>query len=146
MVAGTSLFTGAYPKKSIGSGSDPESQAGRQSDDYGGWCLELRHLLCKNEQVTQGLFIRLKLVIWPMNHSVRNWLKKPIIVWTRLLMSRDFSSFSQILVQQTTIGIQQPTDLQTISTEKWRKMLQWTKQQRNKQSLITVLFYICKFI
>ena len=31
-------------KKSIGSGSDPESQAGtgRQSDSYGGWCLELR--------------------------------------------------------------------------------------------------------
>src|SRR6218665_3671822 len=28
--------------KSIGSGQDPESQAGRQSDGYGGWCLELR--------------------------------------------------------------------------------------------------------
>ena len=28
--------------KSIGSGHDPESQAGRQSDGYGGWCLELR--------------------------------------------------------------------------------------------------------
>ena len=32
--------------KSIGSGSDPESQAGRQagrqSNGYGGWCLELR--------------------------------------------------------------------------------------------------------
>jgi len=29
--------------KLIGSGQDPESQAGRQSDDgYGGWCLELR--------------------------------------------------------------------------------------------------------
>ena len=28
--------------KSIGSGSDSESQAGRQSDGYGGWCLELR--------------------------------------------------------------------------------------------------------
>ena len=28
--------------KLIGSGSDPESQAGRQSDGYGGWCLELR--------------------------------------------------------------------------------------------------------
>ena len=28
--------------KSIGSGSDPESQAGRQSDGYGGWCSELR--------------------------------------------------------------------------------------------------------
>jgi len=27
--------------KSIGSGSDPKSQAGRQSDDYGGWCLEV---------------------------------------------------------------------------------------------------------
>src|SRR6218665_2826632 len=28
--------------KSIGSSQDPESQAGRQSDGYGGWCLELR--------------------------------------------------------------------------------------------------------
>jgi len=28
--------------KSIGSWSDPESQAGRQSDGYGGWCLEFR--------------------------------------------------------------------------------------------------------
>src|SRR6218665_1416864 len=28
--------------KSIGSGSDPESQAGRQSDGYSGWCLEFR--------------------------------------------------------------------------------------------------------
>jgi len=28
--------------KSIGSGQDPESQTGRQSDGYGGWCLELR--------------------------------------------------------------------------------------------------------
>src|SRR6218665_1709286 len=28
--------------KSIGGGSDPERQAGRQSDGYGGWCLELR--------------------------------------------------------------------------------------------------------
>ena len=28
--------------KSIGSGQDPKSQAGRQSDGYGGWCLELR--------------------------------------------------------------------------------------------------------
>src|SRR6218665_122562 len=28
--------------KSIGSGQDLESQAGRQSDGYGGWCLELR--------------------------------------------------------------------------------------------------------
>src|SRR6218665_2686006 len=28
--------------KSIGSVQDPESQAGRQSDGYGGWCLELR--------------------------------------------------------------------------------------------------------
>jgi len=28
--------------KSIGNGSDPESQAGRQSDGYGGWCLELK--------------------------------------------------------------------------------------------------------
>src|SRR6218665_502191 len=28
--------------KSIGSGQDPESHAGRQSDGYGGWCLELR--------------------------------------------------------------------------------------------------------
>ena len=28
--------------KSIGSGSDPESQADRQSDGYGEWCLELR--------------------------------------------------------------------------------------------------------
>src|SRR6218665_951967 len=28
--------------KSIGNGSDPENQAGRQSDGYGGWCLELR--------------------------------------------------------------------------------------------------------
>ena len=28
--------------KSIGSVSDPESQAGRQLDGYGGWCLELR--------------------------------------------------------------------------------------------------------
>ena len=28
--------------KSIGSGSDPESRARSQSDDYGGWCLELR--------------------------------------------------------------------------------------------------------
>jgi len=27
--------------KSIGSGQDPESQAGRQSDGYGEWCLEL---------------------------------------------------------------------------------------------------------
>jgi len=27
--------------ESIGSGSDPESQASRQSDRYGGWCLEL---------------------------------------------------------------------------------------------------------
>ena|SRR6218665_1672743 len=27
--------------KLIGSGSDPESQASRQSDGYGGWCLEL---------------------------------------------------------------------------------------------------------
>src|SRR6218665_2198606 len=36
---GTSLFTGT---KSIGSGQDPESQAGRQSDGYGGRCLELR--------------------------------------------------------------------------------------------------------
>ena len=28
--------------KSIGSGSDPVSQAGRQSDGYGGWWMELR--------------------------------------------------------------------------------------------------------
>jgi len=28
--------------KSIGSGSDAESQAGRQSDGYGGSCLELK--------------------------------------------------------------------------------------------------------
>jgi len=28
--------------KSIGSGQDPESHAGRQSDSYGGWCMELR--------------------------------------------------------------------------------------------------------
>ena len=28
--------------KSIGSCQDPESQAGRQLDGYGGWCLELR--------------------------------------------------------------------------------------------------------
>jgi len=28
--------------KSIGSGQNPESQAGRESDGYGGWCLELR--------------------------------------------------------------------------------------------------------
>ena len=28
--------------KSIGSGQDPESQAGRQSDGYGGWSLELK--------------------------------------------------------------------------------------------------------
>ena len=28
--------------KSIGSGSDPDSQAGRQADCYDGWCLELR--------------------------------------------------------------------------------------------------------
>jgi len=28
-------------KKSIGSGSNPESQAGIRSDGYGGWCLEL---------------------------------------------------------------------------------------------------------
>ena len=28
--------------KTIGSWSYPESQAGRQSDGYGGWCLELR--------------------------------------------------------------------------------------------------------
>ena len=28
--------------KSIGSSQDPKSQAGRQSDGYGGWCLELR--------------------------------------------------------------------------------------------------------
>ena len=28
--------------KLIGSGQDPESQVGRQSDGYGGWCLELR--------------------------------------------------------------------------------------------------------
>jgi len=27
---------------SPGSGSEPESQAGRQTDGYGGWCLELR--------------------------------------------------------------------------------------------------------
>jgi len=31
-----------YKTKSIGSGSDQESQAGRQSDGYGGWCLEFR--------------------------------------------------------------------------------------------------------
>ena len=28
--------------KSTGSGQNPESQAGGQSDGYGGWCLELR--------------------------------------------------------------------------------------------------------
>jgi len=28
--------------KSIGSGQDPENQAGRQSDGYGGWRLELK--------------------------------------------------------------------------------------------------------
>src|SRR6218665_3423319 len=28
--------------KSIGSRQGPQSQAGRQSDGYGGWCLELR--------------------------------------------------------------------------------------------------------
>ena len=28
--------------KSIGNGQDLESQSGRQSDGYGGWCLELR--------------------------------------------------------------------------------------------------------
>ena len=27
---------------SLGGGQDPESQAGRQIDGYGGWCLELR--------------------------------------------------------------------------------------------------------
>jgi len=26
----------------LGSRSDPESQAGRESDGHGGWCLELR--------------------------------------------------------------------------------------------------------
>src|SRR6218665_1106620 len=31
-----------YKTKLIGRGSDSESQAGRQSDGYGGWCLELR--------------------------------------------------------------------------------------------------------
>ena len=31
--------------KSIGSGSDPQSRAGKQSDGYGGWCLELGHSL-----------------------------------------------------------------------------------------------------
>jgi len=30
-----------YKTISIGSGSDPESQADRQSDGYGGWCLML---------------------------------------------------------------------------------------------------------
>ena len=28
--------------KSISSDQDPESKGGRQSDGYGGWCLELR--------------------------------------------------------------------------------------------------------
>ena len=28
--------------KSVGRGEDPESQTGRQSDGYSGWCLELR--------------------------------------------------------------------------------------------------------
>src|SRR6218665_1672174 len=35
-------YSQALKKKSIGSRSDPESQAGRQSDSYGRWCLELR--------------------------------------------------------------------------------------------------------
>ena len=43
---GTSLFTDwrLSKTKSIGSGSDSESQAGRYSDGYGahGWCLDLR--------------------------------------------------------------------------------------------------------
>src|SRR6218665_1699685 len=44
-VAGTSLGPIHWRltrTKSIGSGQDLESQAGRQSAGYGGWCLELR--------------------------------------------------------------------------------------------------------
>ena len=28
----------------MGSGSDPESRAGRQPDGYGGWCLEVERM------------------------------------------------------------------------------------------------------
>ena len=42
-VAETSLFTGAQPKQNRqAEGQDPKSQGRRQSDGYGGWCLELR--------------------------------------------------------------------------------------------------------
>ena len=62
-VAGTSLFTGAYPKrKSIGSGSDPESQAGRQSEGFGGWCLELRRGGRKEEVEKMYIYIYMKFI------------------------------------------------------------------------------------
>src|SRR6218665_555044 len=36
------IYRSLTKTKSIGSGQDPKNQAGRQSDGYGGWCLELR--------------------------------------------------------------------------------------------------------
>src|SRR6218665_3923576 len=40
---GNQLIHGRLIKtKSVGRGEDPESQTGRQSDGYSGWCLELR--------------------------------------------------------------------------------------------------------
>src|SRR6218665_2942720 len=44
--------------KSIGSGQDPKSQAGRQSDGYGGWCLELRRGGRHVENVQLPVFFR----------------------------------------------------------------------------------------
>ena len=40
---------------SMGSGSNPESQAGRQSDGYGGWCLDLRYVQCELDPIPTSL-------------------------------------------------------------------------------------------
>src|SRR6218665_1818811 len=44
-------------RKSIGSGSDLESQAGRQSDGYGEWCLELRREGGREKRMNQDRIV-----------------------------------------------------------------------------------------
>ena len=58
--------------KSIGSGQDPESHAGRQSAGYGGWCLELRR---------GGRYGEGKLKESPVAHTrgTSQWI--PVDVW-----------------------------------------------------------------
>ena len=70
--------------KSIGSGQDPESQAGRQSDGYGEWYLELRRGGryeedgCKNKDIV-CLFDQINtLCIYSCNYAL-------IVIFTSLI-------------------------------------------------------------